>query len=75
MTIEEILQPYPHLRPDDVHDALAYAYDHPEDQHVIDQALSTARFGRPLAAAHPNLLSASRTVPDTAALTPFQPPG
>jgi len=31
MTVEEILQQYPHLRPADVHDALAYAYDHPEE--------------------------------------------
>lgn len=30
-TVEEILQPYPHLRPADVHDALAHAYDHPEE--------------------------------------------
>ena len=29
MTVEEIVQQYPHLRPSDVHDALAYAYDHP----------------------------------------------
>lgn len=29
MTVEEIVQQYPHLRPADVHDALAYAYDHP----------------------------------------------
>ena len=28
MTIEEIVQEYPHIRPADVHDALAYAYDH-----------------------------------------------
>jgi uncharacterized protein (DUF433 family) len=28
MTVEEIVQQYPHLRPSDVHDALAYAYDH-----------------------------------------------
>jgi uncharacterized protein (DUF433 family) len=28
MTIEEIVQQYPHLKPSDVHDALAYAYDH-----------------------------------------------
>lgn len=26
---EEIVQQYPSLRPGDVHDALAYAYDHP----------------------------------------------
>jgi uncharacterized protein (DUF433 family) len=31
MTVEEIIQQYPHLRPADVHDALAYAYDHPEE--------------------------------------------
>lgn len=30
MTVEEILQEYPHLRPADVHDALAYAYEHAE---------------------------------------------
>ncbi len=28
MGIEEIVQQYPHLRPGDVHDALAYAYEH-----------------------------------------------
>jgi uncharacterized protein (DUF433 family) len=28
MTIEEIVQQYPTLKPADVHDALAYAYDH-----------------------------------------------
>jgi uncharacterized protein (DUF433 family) len=28
MSIEEIVQQYPALRPSDVHDALAYAYDH-----------------------------------------------
>ena len=28
MTVEEILQEYAHLRPADVHDALAYAYEH-----------------------------------------------
>ncbi|HUG94448.1 MAG TPA: DUF433 domain-containing protein [Planctomycetaceae bacterium] len=31
MTVEEIVQQYPSLRPGDVHDALAYAYDHPEE--------------------------------------------
>lgn len=31
MTIEEIVQNYPHLSPADVHDALAYAYDHREE--------------------------------------------
>ena len=28
MSVEEIVQQYPLLRPADVHDALAYAYDH-----------------------------------------------
>ena len=28
MTVEEIVQQYPPLKPADVHDALAYAYDH-----------------------------------------------
>jgi uncharacterized protein (DUF433 family) len=28
MTVEEIVQHYAHLKPSDVHDALAYAYDH-----------------------------------------------
>lgn len=31
MTVEEIVQQYPSLRPADVHDALAYAYDHMEE--------------------------------------------
>lgn len=31
MSVEEIIQQYPHLRPSDVHDALAYAYDHPAE--------------------------------------------
>jgi uncharacterized protein (DUF433 family) len=31
MTVEEIVQQYPMLRPADVHDALAYAYDHAEE--------------------------------------------
>jgi uncharacterized protein (DUF433 family) len=28
MTVEEIVQQFPPLKPSDVHDALAYAYDH-----------------------------------------------
>lgn len=28
MSIEEIVQQYPSLKPADIHDALAYAYDH-----------------------------------------------
>ena len=31
MRVEEIVQQYPHLKPADVHDALAYAYDHLEE--------------------------------------------
>jgi uncharacterized protein (DUF433 family) len=37
MTPEEIVQQYPSLRPADVHDALAYAYDH---LHEIDADLA-----------------------------------
>ena len=37
MTVEEIIQQYSHLRPADVHDALAYAYDHPEEMQVDDE--------------------------------------
>lgn len=29
--MEEILQTYPHLKAADIHDALAYAYDHPDE--------------------------------------------
>jgi uncharacterized protein (DUF433 family) len=28
MSVEEIVQQYPSLKPADIHDALAYAYDH-----------------------------------------------
>lgn len=31
MRVEEITQQYPHLKPSDVHEALAYAYDHMEE--------------------------------------------
>ncbi len=31
MGVEEIVQQYPALKPADVHDALAYAYDHLEE--------------------------------------------
>jgi hypothetical protein len=31
MRVEEIVQQYPALNPADVHDALAYAYDHLEE--------------------------------------------
>lgn len=31
MSVEEITQQYPSLRPADVHDALAYAYEHADE--------------------------------------------
>jgi len=31
MTVQQIVDQYPHLRLSDVHDALAYAYDHPDE--------------------------------------------
>lgn len=31
MTADEIIRHYPHLRQSDVHDALAYAFDHPDE--------------------------------------------
>lgn len=31
MTVKEIVQQYAHLRPADVHDALAYSYDHRDE--------------------------------------------
>jgi uncharacterized protein (DUF433 family) len=37
MTVEEIVQHYRHLRHADVHDALAYAYDHPVE---IDEEIA-----------------------------------
>jgi uncharacterized protein (DUF433 family) len=37
MGVEEIVQQYPGLRPADVHDALAYAYDHLDE---IENALA-----------------------------------
>ena len=48
MTIEEIVQQYPSLTPADIHDALAYAYDHPErieaDMAADDEATVKARY-------------------------------
>jgi uncharacterized protein (DUF433 family) len=38
MGVEEIVQQYPGLRPADVHDALAYAYDHLDE---IDASLAS----------------------------------
>jgi uncharacterized protein (DUF433 family) len=55
MGIEEIVQQYPNLRPADVHDALAYAYDHlaeieaaiaADDEGVVKASLVT-RHSRP----------------------------
>jgi len=37
MSVEEIVQQYPALKPADVHDALAYAYDHLDE---IEAALA-----------------------------------
>lgn len=37
MSVEEITQQYPSIRPADVHDALAYAYDHLAE---IEQSLA-----------------------------------
>lgn len=53
MTVEEIAGQYPSLRPADVHDALAYAYDHPDEMEsdfaADDEAAAQRRWpgGRP----------------------------
>ncbi len=48
MSIEEIVQQYPPLKPADVHDALAYAYDHLDeiDANLLadDEQVVKARF-------------------------------
>lgn len=50
MRVEEILQQYPALRPADVHDALAYAYDHLDEIEsglaADDEAAVKARLGK-----------------------------
>ncbi|MEW5941161.1 MAG: DUF433 domain-containing protein, partial [Chloroflexota bacterium] len=50
MRVEEIVQQYPGLRPADVHDALAYAYDHlgeiENDLAADDEAVVKARLGK-----------------------------
>lgn len=50
MSVEEIVQQYPTLKPADVHDALAYAYDHLDeieaDLAADDEAAVKARFAR-----------------------------
>jgi uncharacterized protein (DUF433 family) len=47
MSVEEIVQQYPSLKPSDVHDALAYAYDHLDkieaDLAADDEAMAKAR--------------------------------
>jgi uncharacterized protein (DUF433 family) len=51
MGVEEIVQQYSHLRPADVHDALAYAYDHLDeieaDLAADDKEIVKARYGLP----------------------------
>ena len=50
ISVEEIVQQYRGLRPADVHDALAYAYDHLDEIEsnlaADDEAVVKARFGR-----------------------------
>jgi uncharacterized protein (DUF433 family) len=46
MAVDEIIEQYPHLRPADVHDALAYANDHPmeiEDDLAADEEATAQR--------------------------------
>ncbi len=47
MSVEEIVQQYPSLKPADVHDALAYAYDHMDeieaDMAADDEATTKGR--------------------------------
>ena len=47
--VEEVVQQYPGLRPADVHDALAYAFDHLDEieSHLAadDEAVVKARLG------------------------------
>ncbi len=49
MSVEEIVQQYPHLKPADVHDALAYAYDHLDeidaDLAADDEEVVKAKYG------------------------------
>jgi len=51
MSVEEIVQQYPPLRPADVHDALAFAYDHLDeieaDSAADDEAAVKARHQPP----------------------------
>jgi uncharacterized protein (DUF433 family) len=47
MSVEEIVQQYPSVKPADVHDALAYAYDHLDeieaDVAADDEAVAKSR--------------------------------
>jgi uncharacterized protein (DUF433 family) len=49
MNVEEIVQQYPPLKPADVHDALAYAYEHMEEIEANlaadDEETVKARYG------------------------------
>ena len=49
MSVEEIVQQYPQLKPADVHDALAYAYDHLDEIEAAlaadDEATVKAHYG------------------------------
>jgi uncharacterized protein (DUF433 family) len=51
MTVEEIVQQYPTLHPADVHDALAFAYDHlaeiDADLAADDESAAKARLSNP----------------------------
>jgi uncharacterized protein (DUF433 family) len=55
MRVEEIAQQYPSLKPSDIHDALAYAYDHldeieadlaADDEATVKSAIATEQKGR-----------------------------
>jgi uncharacterized protein (DUF433 family) len=50
MTVEEIVQQYASLKPADVHDALAYAYDHLDEIEAAmaddDEATVKARYAK-----------------------------
>jgi uncharacterized protein (DUF433 family) len=54
LTIEEIVQQYPHVRPSDVRDALAYAFDHlaeiEGDLAADDEAIVKVRYAKPRSA-------------------------
>jgi len=52
-TLEEILQMYPDLRPEQVYDALSYYYDHKEE---IDQEIQEQKKAEQWAAEQPSKL-------------------